>query len=105
MRNLIKSIVIIIFMTLLQLSIYDLFLKPVITTWGASKAEVSMPMAGDDKALTVTSTRAISINAAKSDVWKWLIQLGADRGGFYSYDFIEKAMGYKTRHQDLIQPE
>jgi hypothetical protein len=105
MRNLIKSIVIIIFMTLLQLSIYDLFLKPVITTWGASKAEVSMPMAGDDKALTVTSTRAISINAAKSDVWKWLIQLGADRGGFYSYDFIEKAMGYKTSHQDLIQPE
>ena len=32
-------------------------------------------------------------------------QLGADRGGFYSYDFIERAMGYKTRHQDLVKPE
>ena len=62
-------------------------------------------MAGDNKALTITATRAILINVAKSDVWKWLIQLGADRGGFFSYDFIEEALGYKTRHQDLIKPE
>ena len=61
MSDVIKSILIIIFITLLQLSIYDLFLKPIITTWGASEKEVSMPMAGDDKALTVTSTRAILI--------------------------------------------
>ena len=64
-----------------------------------------MAMAGDDKNLTITSTRAILINTSKSDVWKWLIQLGADRGGFYSYNFIEKALGYKTRHQDVIKPE
>ena len=105
MSNLIKSILIIICLTLLQLSIYDLFLKPIIATWGASEKEVFMPMAGDDKALTITSTRAILINAPKAEVWKWLIQLGADRGGFYSYDFIEKIMGYKTRHQNLIKPE
>lgn len=92
-------------MTILQLLIYDLFLKPIITTWGASEKETSLSMAGDDKTLTITSTRAILINASKSDVWKWLMQLGADRGGFYSYDFIEKAMGYKTRHRDLIKPE
>ncbi len=105
MYNIIKSILIIIFITLLQLLIYDLFLKPVITTWGATEKEVSMSMAGDDKALVITSTRAISINASKSDVWKWLIQLGADRAGFYSYEFIEKALGYETRHQDFIEPE
>lgn len=105
MSNLIKSILIIIFITLLQLLIYDLFLKPIITTWGASEKEISMPMAGDDKALTITSTRAISIDASKPDVWKWLIQLGADRGGFYSYEFIEKALGYETHHQDLIKPK
>jgi hypothetical protein len=104
MRNFIQSILIIIFITLLQLLIYDLFLKPIITTWGASEKEISMPMAGDDKTLTITSTRAISIDASKPDVWKWLIQLGADRGGFYSYEFIEKALGYETRHQDLIKP-
>ncbi len=105
MYNTMKSMLIIIFVALLQLAIYDLFLKSIIATCGASEKEISMPMAGDDKALTITSTRAILINASKADVWKWLIQLGADRGGFYSYYFIEKAMGYKTRHQDLIKPE
>jgi hypothetical protein len=105
MYNVIKSILIIILITIIQLAIYDHFLKPIITTWGASEKEVTMRMAGDDKTLTILSTRAILINASKSDVWKWLIQLGADRGGFYSYDFIEKAMGYKTRHQDFIKPE
>ena len=105
MRNLVKSILIVVFIALLQLSIYDIFLKPIITTWGASEKEVSMPMAGDDKTLTITATRAISIHKPKSEVWKWLVQLGADRGGFYSYSFIEEALGYETRHQDSITPE
>lgn len=105
MRNLVKSIFIVIFITLLQLSIYDIFLRPIITTWGASEKEVSMPMAGDDKTSTITATRAISIDRPKSEVWKWLVQLGADRGGFYSYSFIEEALGYETRRQDSITPE
>lgn len=105
MRNLIKSILIMLIIILLQLFMFDIFIKPIITTWGATQEEVNMPMAGDNKALHIVSTRAILINAKKSDVWKWLIQLGADRGGFYSYTFIEEAMGYKTRHQDSIKPE
>ncbi len=105
MKNLFKSILIIIFISLLQLLIYDLYLKSIITTWGASEYEVSMPMAGDDENLMITSTRAILINAPQAEVWKWLIQLGADRGGFYSYDFIEKMLGYDTRDQDMIKPE
>lgn len=105
MSNLIKSTLIIAFIIVLQLSIYNLFLKPIITTWGTPSKEIFMPMAGDNPALTITSTRAILINASQSDVWKWLIQLGADRGGFYSYTFIEKALGYKTRKQDVIKPE
>lgn len=72
---------------------------------GPPEKEVSMPMAGDDKTFTITATRAISINTPKSEVWKWLVQLGADRGGFYSYSFIEEAMGYEARHQDSITPE
>lgn len=90
---------------LLQILIYHFFLRPIITRWGASKEEVSMSMDGDEKFLVTKSTRAISIFAEKSDVWKWLIQLGADRCGFYSYSFIENLLGYKTRHQDFIRPE
>ena len=104
-QNLIKSTLIIIFIAVVQLLIYHFFIRPSIATWGASEKEIVMPMAGDDKSLNVMSTRAISINAPKSEVWKWLMQLGADRGGFYSYSFIEEALGYKTRHQDVIRAE
>ena len=105
MRKFLTSLLIIIFITLLQLSIYVLFLKPKITTWGATPAEISMPMVGDDKALTITSTRAITIHASPANVWRWLIQLGADRGGFYSYSFIEEALGYVTRYQATPKTE
>jgi len=88
-----------------QIVIYHCFIRPKITTWGASKKEAFMSMAGDSKALINKSTRVISIAANKCVVWRWLIQLGADRCGFFSYYFIERALGYKTRHQDKIEPE
>jgi hypothetical protein len=97
--------VLLILIIIFQILTYHFFLRSIITTWGASEEEVSMPMAGDEKYLATKSTRGISISAKKIDVWKWLIQLGADRCGFYSYSFIEKALGYKTRHQDFIYPE
>jgi len=105
MRNAIKSFLIIIFLMVVQLFIYDIFLKPMITTWGASEKEITMPMAGDDENLRIVSTRAIIIHASKSEVWKWLIQLGADRNGFYSYTFLEEMMGYKTRPHDTNKTE
>jgi hypothetical protein len=104
-HNLAKSVLIIVSILLLQLLIYVLFLNPVIGTWGASKSETSMPMAGDDPALMVTSTRAILINAPQHIVWRGLMQLGADRSGFYSYEFLENALGYKTRYPDLTTPQ
>ena len=64
-----------------------------------------MPMPGDHLAPFISSTRCIDVNASISEVWGWLIQLGADRGGFYSYWFIEKPLGYKYRSQDWIEPE
>jgi hypothetical protein len=35
-------------------------------------------------------------------LWQWIIQLGADRGGFFSYTFIEKALGYEARTAEPI---
>ncbi len=78
MHKILKSILIVFFISAIHLLIYAVYLKPIITTWGASKKEISMPLAGDDKNLKITSTRAISINAKKADVWKWLMQLGLD---------------------------
>ena len=38
-------------------------------------------------------------------MWPWLVQLGQDRGGFYSYDWLERAFGDDIRNADRIHPE
>ena len=63
-----------------------------------------MAMAGDSDDVVIASTRAIDIDAHQDVVWKWLMQLGADRAGFFSYDFIESALGYYTTYPEMEQP-
>lgn len=89
----------------IQIVLGALFIKPNIFTWGATRQEVSMSMPGDHLAPFISSTRSITINAPISDVWDWVIQLGADRGGFYSYWFIEKPLGYKYRETKRVEAE
>ena len=45
------------------------------------------------------------MNATPDQVWPWLIQLGQDRAGFYSYEWIENAMGLEIHNADSIIPE
>ena len=99
------AVLILLFVVLLQLAIYQLLIKKLIAAWGVSQAEVAAAMVGDQENLKIISTRAITINASQSDVWQWLMQLGADRCGFYSYDFIEHALGYITRSQGEVKAE
>jgi hypothetical protein len=105
MNKAIIFVLTILFIICLQVIIGITAIKPFIFTWGATDQEVSMPMPGDHLAPFISSTRSITINAPISAVWDWLIQLGADRGGFYSYWFIENPLGYKYRSQHRIEPE
>jgi hypothetical protein len=102
MSNVMESFLTLAFIICLQMIIYAIFLRPIILTWGASEKEAKISLIGDSLAPYISSTRAISINAPISEVWKWVIQLGADRGGFFSYSFIEKALGYETRGAELV---
>jgi proline iminopeptidase len=36
-------------------------------------------------------TMAVTINASRDDVWPWLVQLGSERGGWYSWDYLDNA--------------
>jgi proline iminopeptidase len=57
----------------------------------ASSAERLRAMPGDDvvpDAMHVT-TQAVTIHAPPASVWPWLAQMGAGRGGWYSYDRID----------------
>jgi len=71
------------------------FARPRMLNWGASSAEMIKPLPGDDLVLnpTKTQTRAITINASPDEIWPWLVQIGYQRGGWYSYDILEAAAG------------
>jgi len=64
-------------------------------TWGASDQEETKALPGDDLLddADVVSTRAVAIDAAVSDVWPWLAQMGSGRRGVYTYDWIENLFG------------
>jgi hypothetical protein len=59
--------------------------------WGATDEEVRGQMPGDDLPPTASfnATRAITIKAAPQRVWPWIVQIGYDRAGFYSYDLFD----------------
>ena len=61
--------------------------------WGATDEEVSAPMPGDEIVSTPSfcATRAITIAAPPEVVWRWIVQAGFGRAGFYSYDLLDNA--------------
>ena len=75
--------------------------------WGATDEEVARALPGDELVpdAKISSTHAITIRASLAEVWPWLVQLGQGRGGFYSYDWIEDAMGLDIHSADRIMPE
>jgi len=54
--------------------------------WGASEEEVSRPLPGDDLVPhpMLETTHAITIHAPAAAVWPWLVQMGYDRGWWYT---------------------
>jgi hypothetical protein len=75
--------------------------------WGANEQEVHKELPGDDFVPdpNLTSTRAITIQAPKSAVWPWLVQMGQGRGGLYSYERLENLVGCEMHNADRILPE
>ncbi len=104
MQHVIKFFSTIILIVFLQGIIYVTSVKPYISSWGATSAEQSMPLKGDAPGFIIDSTRAVLIRAPQPLVWQWLMQLGADRGGFFSYEIIENVLGYHSRYPAMTQP-
>jgi hypothetical protein len=73
------------------------------SSWGVDSAEVDRILPGDDlvAAPSNTDTRGIDIDAPPSAVWPWLVQMGYERAGWYSYDQLDM----KGRSADAIIPE
>ena len=87
--------------------IYLGVLHPWLMNWGATPAEVTMSLPGDELASGPVSyfTRAITIDAPASEVWPWIVQMGQDRAGFYSNTWLENLTGSNIHNAGTIHPE
>ena len=82
-------------------------IRPLYLRWGSTAAERDAYLLGDE---LVQSARyrvdhAITIRAPADSVWPWLAQLGQDRGGFYSYAWLERLIGDDIHNANRIHPE
>src|SRR5512132_1557106 len=67
--------------------------------WGATPDDLSRNMAGDSLLPDpkYSGTMAVSVDALPEDIWPWLVQIGYQRGGLYSYDWLDRLFGYLDR--------
>ena len=72
-------------------AVYGRLLRPRLLRWGATDEEVAGTYPGADVVPGGErgATMAVTIEAPRDQVWPWLVQMGGDRGGWYSWDRLD----------------
>ena len=83
---------------------YALVVRPSMVRWGATDEEVNRAYPGADLIPDGerSATMAVTIEAPPSEVWPWLVQMGTDRGGWYSWDRLDN---WGRSSAERIHPE
>jgi hypothetical protein len=83
------------------------FLRDARSHWGLDEETAARVYPGDDLVPEPrwSWTHAVEIDAPRASVWPWIAQLGADRGGFYSYQWLENLAGCGVRNAEVVHPE
>ena len=91
-----------LFTLLVILALVALYWFPIrqwMNQWGASPSDLDRAMAGDGLLpdWTYSGTTAVTVNVPPEHIWPWLVQIGYQRGGLYSYDWLDRVFGYLDR--------
>jgi hypothetical protein len=83
------------------------FLRGARNHWGVDESTAARVYSGDELISEPRWgwTHGIEIDAPASEVWPWVAQIGADRAGFYSYQWLENAVGCGVRNAEVVHPE
>ena len=89
----------ILLVLLAALLLYWFPIRRWMSRWGTTRRDLARVMAGDELLGTATyaGTLAVGVNASPEDIWPWLVQIGYQRGGLYSYDWLDRLFGYLDR--------
>ena len=68
-----------------------ILLTPWMDRWGATDQEIQATFPGDELVPKPASfvNRAVTIRAKPEQIYPWIVQLGAGKGGYYSYTWLE----------------
>jgi hypothetical protein len=71
--------------------VYALWFRPRLLAWGATRDETTRVYPGDELVPEPDggATMATTLPAPPEKVWPWLLQMGGDRGGWYSWDWLD----------------
>jgi hypothetical protein len=86
---------------------YQCWMRPRMLRWGATGADLERALPGHETGAGPAAhiTNAVRIDAPAAAVWPWVAQIGQDRGGFYSYTWLENLAGCRMRNADRVHPE
>jgi hypothetical protein len=85
---------------------YVLILRPWHHRWGATDAEIQKTLPGDNLIVATSQiTHGITVDAPAEKVWSWLMQIGQDRSGFYSYTPRENLFGCEMPKVEALKLE
>jgi hypothetical protein len=75
--------------------------------WGLDEATAARGYPGDELVPDPrwSYTHGVEIAAPAERVWPWVAQIGADRGGFYSYQWLENLVGCDLRNAEVVHPQ
>jgi hypothetical protein len=81
---------------------YLFVIRPWHIHWGATKQEIKRALPGDSRVQTpdFNATRGITIQSTPALIWRWIIQIGSKRAGWYSIDWMDNA-GIKSSEKIL----
>jgi hypothetical protein len=86
---------------------YAFVIRPWMLTWGSTTQERARPLPGDniEPDAKYVTTRAVTIRAPAKSVWPWLVQMGQDRAGFYTHNWVERLLPSAIPDTSTIRPE
>ncbi|MFQ5415696.1 MAG: hypothetical protein ACE5FL_01485 [Myxococcota bacterium] len=90
--------------TVVFVAAYLVIVRPWQLRWGSRDEELARGMPGDEVVArpTFDATRAVTVEAPAGAIWPWIVQMGIERAGWYSYDWIDN-LG--RRSAERILPE
>ena len=82
-------------------------LTPWMDRWNTTQAERTDPLPGDEYLPTPARVvnRAVTIHAPVEKIYPWILQIGADKSGMYSYTWLERLVGCKMAKVEVINPQ